>query len=241
MSVDQAIAGAQFEGAPALLATQRSVLFLGANGRMGEQLLGELASTSEYSRIDVATVAAIEMGVAKVKARLMNQLEPVEDVVINITSEDDAFGASYYGRDAAFLKVRENEVEALIPVLQSLGIQRLALIRSMSAFSQMGGVGAALIEPYEYAAHKTSIPTVLIFRPTPLVEPSTARTWAQKLFGGYMSLNRFTMPKSFEPLRSADAAHIMMQCLAEAGPGLSVFTADKLRGLLEIYRTKIYK
>jgi hypothetical protein len=241
VSIDQAIAGAQYEGAPNLLAPQRSVLFLGANGRMGEQLLGELASVSDYSRVDVATVANIEMGVAKVKGRPIGQWQPVQDIVINITAEDDAFGASYYGRDAAFLKVRENEVEALIPQLVTLGVERLAIIRPMSAFSQMGGVGAALIEPYEYAAHKTSISTVLIFRPTPLVEPSVARTWAQKLFGGYMSLNRFTMPKSFEPLRSADAAHIMMQCLAEAGPGLSVFTADKLRGLLETYRSKIYK
>ncbi len=239
MSLDQAIAGAQYEGAPALLSAQRTVLFLGANGRMGEHLLGALASTPDYSRIDVATVAPIEMGVARVKARPLDQLQAVDDVVINITAEDDAFGASFYGRDAAFHKVRETSVEALLPQLQALGVQRLAIIRPMSAFSQMGGVAATLLETYEYAAHKTSIPTLLIFRPTPLVEPSVARTWAQKLFGGYMSLNRFTMPKSFEPLRSADAANIMMQCLLDAGPGLSVFTADKLRVLLEKYRSKI--
>jgi hypothetical protein len=217
----------------------RAVLLVGASGRFGEALLSELAACPTYSRIDVCTVAPIEMGVARLAALPFPRLNPVQDVVLHIASNQEAFGKSVYGRDGAFKTVTEDEAAGWVEKFIQLGVQRLAMVKATSAFSQMGGVGNALAAPYELAAHQSAIETTLIFRPTPIVEatPSAAGGFFAKVLQGYFSLNRFSMPKSFEPLRTQDAAAVIVQTLVDSLPGLSILTADQMRIKLEAIKT----
>lgn len=217
----------------------RAVLLVGASGRFGEALLSELAACPTYNQIEVCTVAPIEMGVARLIALPFPQLNPVQDVVLHIASDQEAFGKSAYGRDGAFKKVTEEEAAGWVDQLVRLGVQRLAIVKATSAFSQMGGVGNALSAPYELAAHQSNIETTLIFRPTPIVEaaPTVGGGFFKKVLQGYFSLNRFTMPKSFEPLRTQDAAAVIVQTLVDSLPGLSILTADQMRIKLEALKT----
>jgi hypothetical protein len=234
MGLEKALQGALSDTPSDKRGTERTALLVGANGRLGEAVLAALSGYVDlYSTLNVLTVAPIDMGIARLKAVREDAVQPIDDLILNITDEVEAFGQSYYGRDAAFKAISPSEISGWVSRIEALRIKRVCIIRPASAFSQMGGVGSTLGDQYEFDAHASRAETLLVFRPTPLVEPNQAKTWGQKLFGGYLSLNRFTLPKTFEPLRTADTAWLVAHELAIAQPGTAVFPADRMRTKLE--------
>ncbi len=240
ISPDLLLQGQQQIGgkAPALT----SALLLGAGGRLGEALLGALTANSQIGNIDVATIKPIEMGIARVKAVALDQLRSVDLLIVHLPDSNHLLSHSAYGRDAAFAALNETELTALIPQLERLNVKRVLVVKPLSVYQQMGGVARQLINSDEMQLYQAKFDSITFIRPAPIVEAGAPRvqgeSFFKRLFGGYMRLNFFTMPKTFEPLRTDQLAPLIIDLALQAEPGLKVFTADQLRVKLEAKITK---
>jgi hypothetical protein len=219
-----------------------SVLLLGAGGRLGEALLGALTANSQVGQIDVATVKPIEMGIARVKGIALNQLRPVNLLIVHLPDSNHLLSHSLYGRDAAFAPLFETELTALIPQLETLGVKRVVVVKPLSVYQQMGGLARQLINSDEMQLYQSKFESITFIRPAPIVEAGAPKvageSFFKRLFGGYMRLNFFTLPKTFEPVRTDQLAPLIIDLALQAEPGLKVFTADQLRVKLEAKITK---
>ena len=202
---------------------------IGAVGRLGEAVLNRLIAEPQYASVHVATKAPIEMGIRHVSAAPANQWPRVDDAYLVIHQPDEPFASSYFGRHDAFATLAYTELEKTAPRLEALGIKRVSILAPLSAFQQMSGVAGTILGEGEMAFYRARFESIQIVRPTPFTEPSRGKSFMQRLLGGYMSLNRFAMPKAFEPIRSIQVADIAVADLVVAQPGLNILTADKLR------------
>ncbi len=211
----------------------RCALLVGAHGRLGEALLNGLASTSNYEMVHVATTGPIEMGVAKVKGVTPNQWPRVDDAYLVINDTGDLFSSSWYGRHEMFEHLESDRLADVIAQIALSGAQRICCIASLSAFQQMSGAAAAMHGPGELAMQSGPFETVLIMRPTPISEPQKKGSFFERFIDGYFSLNFFSIPRAFEPMRANQVAQVAVQTLLAAAPGISVLTADKMRARFE--------
>ena len=207
----------------------RSAFLIGAAGRLGEAVLNRLIAEPQYSAVHVATKAPIEMGIRQLSGAADGQWPRVDDAYLVIHQPDEPFASSYFGRHDAFSTIEYPSLETVAPTLEALGIKRICILAPLSAYQQMSGAAATILGEGEMAFYRARFEAIHIVRPTPLSEPSRGKSFMQRLLNGYMSLNRFAMPKAFEPIRSIQVADIAVTDLVVAQPGLSILTADKLR------------
>ncbi len=215
---------------------QASVLMLGAGGRLGEALLATLSAHSGIASISVTTVKPIEMGIARLRGLPLAQLQPADYAIVHLVDLSHPLAQSGNGRDAAFAAIDEPGLVAMISQLESLGVKHLVVVKPLSAFQQIGGLARQLMGEAELQLHQAKFQSLTLIRPVPLVEPSARPAgsgFLKRFFSGYMRLNFFTLPKTFEPIRTDRLAALIVDLALQAQPGLKVFAADQLRVKLE--------
>jgi hypothetical protein len=241
------VLGAHLQRSDTALPAARSVLLLGAAGRLGEAILAALTSHSGVATIDVATIKPIEMGVARVRGVTLDQLHKVDIVLVHLLDLSHMLSSSFYGRDAAFAPIDEAKLIELIAPLLEAGAKHLVVVKPLSSFQQIGGHARQLISPAEMQLHQAAFESLTIIRPAPLVESSkgsaTSGSFLERFFSGffrgYLRLNFFTMPNTFEPIRTDQLAPLIVDLAMHAQPGLKIFTADQLRVKLDALQSKV--
>jgi hypothetical protein len=219
-----------------------SVLLLGAAGRLGEGLIAALSANQRVASVDVATVKPIEMGVARLRGLPLEQLRYADIVIAHLLDPNHPLAQSAYGRDAAFAVLDEAQLTALIPQLEALGIKKVVVVKPLSVYQQMGGLARQLMGLPEMQLYQAGFDSLTFIRPAPLVEPAAAQRssepFLKRLLNGYLRLNFFTLPTTFDPIRNEDLAAMIIDLALQAQPGLKVFTADQLRVKLEATKIK---
>ncbi len=207
----------------------RTLGIIGLQGRLGDELIAAVSSHPVFSEVHLVTVAPIEMGITRLHATRLDQLPRLTDFLIVVSSDSASFGTSFYGRDAAFQRAPENTMMQTLEAVLKTKPSRLAIVRATPALQQLGSMGQMLSTDYEQAAHRSKIESLLIFRPTPLVEKNSPQGLFKRLFEIYRLVNLFTMPKTLEPLTTAQLAQVILHGLIQAKPGLTVLPGAAIR------------
>jgi hypothetical protein len=234
-NLNHGLSGAQSFDAAASRQTSsavRSALLVGAVGRLGEALLNGLVGETAYGQVHVAMQTDIEIGVRKLNAAMPGQWPEVDDAYVVLHDPTQAFNSSTYGRQEAFVGVQAHELVKVATELAATGAKRLAIVAPLSGMIQMSGTAVALIDDDEREIHKLPFESLLILRPTPIVEPAQRNaSGMQKLVGLYFSINRFMMPKSFDPIQTHNFSGVAVRAMLELSPGTTILTADRIGDL----------
>lgn len=210
-----------------------SALIVGARGRLGEALLNELLSHPVYTRVHVATKAPIEGSIARLYAAAPDAWPPADDAYVCLQQPGEPFGRSYYGRDDVFEPADEQALPDIGRRLAVAGIRRLALVAPLAAFQQMSGAARTLAGEAEWALAGLPLDALVVLRPARDAAPEPAASRLQRFVRFYLGQLRYMLPRGYEPIASDALARATVRAMREAGAGLTVLGADRVRALAQ--------
>lgn len=216
-------------GGAASSTSSRTALLVGARGRLGEALLNELLAHPGYARVHVAAAAPIEGSIARLSAVPPQAWPAADDAFVCLQQPGEPFGRSYYGRDDVFEPADEQSLPDIGGRLARAGIRRVALVAPLAAFQQMSGAARTLAGETEWALVGLPLDTLVVLRPAREAAAPPTGSRLQRFVRFYLGQLRYMLPRGYEPIASDALARATVRAMREAGAGLTVLGADRVR------------
>lgn len=231
MNLGQALAGAS---APARRSggPGRVALVAGVVGRRGEALLNRVLASGDYAEVVALSSVPMALGVRGLRLAGLADLPEVDDLFLLISDPDDASSRSFYGRDAAFVAVDEQNCLQVARRAVEQGARRAVLIDPMPAWQQVGNFHRGLANPGELAVASLPLDSLVVLRPVRDGKRRGANL-VERFVAAYLSVQLLMLPKSIGILTSETLARCALQAMRGARDGLQVHPADTLTKLLE--------
>lgn len=214
------------------------VLVAGAVGRIGEALLNrvlaEEAGRGGVGGRPVVALAASPMalGMRGLALAPLDALPPLEAAFIILNDSADAETRSFYGRDAPFVQVDELNCVHVARRAVDSGARRVVLIAPTPAWRQIGKFHTGLADSVELELARLPLDSLAVLRP---VRNSGRRgaSLVERFVSVYLSVQLLMLPRALEAITSEKLARCAAAAMRSARPGVSVFPADAIPGLLE--------
>ncbi|GAA4408806.1 hypothetical protein [Quisquiliibacterium transsilvanicum] len=238
MNLNHALAQGLQSGRTDSVRPQAGVLVAGAIGRIGEALLNRvLADEAGRGGVGGRPVIALAaspmaMGMRGLTLASMEALPPLDAAFLILNDSADAEARSFYGRDAPFVQVDElNCVHVARRAVES-GARRLVLIAPMAAWRQIGKFHTGLADSVELELARLPLDSLVVLRP---VRNSGRRgaSLVERFVSVYLSVQLLMLPRTLEAITSEKLARCAAAAMRNARPGVTVFPADAIPGLLE--------
>jgi len=238
VNLNHALAQGLQSGRTAGARPQAGVLVAGAIGRIGEALLNrvlaEEAGRGGVGGRPVVALAASPMalGMRGLTLASLEALPPLDAAFLILNDSADGEARSFYGRDAPFVQVDElNCVHVARRAVES-GAQRLVLIAPTAAWRQIGKFHTGLADSVELELARLPLDSLVVLRP---VRNSGRRgaSLVERFVSVYLSVQLLMLPRTLEAITSEKLARCAAAAMRNARPGVAVFPADAIPGLLE--------
>lgn len=164
-TVADALAGARY--LPPAATNAKTVLLVGAAGRLGERVLVRLLGTAEYRRVYVMAEDAMQSTEPKLAPLVSTEWDHPIDHVIAVVSEDASAGSTIFRkRTEIYSSLQPAEVMPLARQAASLGVSRFVLVTPTDVLSQPSAVYAQIANLMEVELHQIGFQSLLLVRPS---------------------------------------------------------------------------
>lgn len=218
-----------------------AVLVAGAVGRIGEALLnrvlaeeagrGHAGGRSARGVVALAS-APMALGLSGLRLASLDDLPVLDSAFIVLNDSADGEARSFHGRDAPFVLVDELNCLHVARRAVECGARRLVLISPTPAWRQIGRFHVGLADSVELEISRLPLDSLVVLRPVRNSRRPGA-SLVERVVSAYLSVQLLMMPRSLEAITSEKLARCAVAAMRDARPGVSVFPADSISGLLE--------
>lgn len=225
MAVDplQALQAAS-RGAPPLRRDEGTLLIAGATGALGQELVRRLAGRHRFEHTRVLAREPIRDGLRGVET----VLAPDADVARWPRTAADAAlvlfepPRLYYDRERALWTPEPAQLPALAAWLKACGVRTLAVVQPHDQGRLPEALKRGLASLDEEAAVAQGFERVIIVRTARKPAAAGFANPAERLAAWMLSIARFMVPASEQPVRAAKVAELVDVALRIAPPGVHV-------------------
>lgn len=219
-------------------APQAGVLVAGAVGRIGEALLNRvLADEAGRGGVGGRPVVALAdapmaMGMRGLTLASLDALPPLDAAFLILHDSADAETRSFYGRDAPFVQVDELNCVHVARHAVEHGARRIVLISPTPAWRQIGKFHTGLADAVELELARLPLDSLVVLRPVRNTRHRGAGL-LERFVSVYLSVQLLMLPRTLEAITSEKLARCAVAALRATRPGVTVFPADAIPGLLD--------
>ena len=221
----QALRGANRAAAlPAAAAATGTLLVAGATGALGQELLRRLAGSHRVAHARVLACEPIRDGLRGVETYLAPGLPIAQWPLISADSAVIAFDPPrlYHDRERALWVPQPSDLPELARWLRACGVRTLAIVQPHDQGKLPEALKRGLASLDEQAVVANGFDRVILVRSAR--KPLNARfaNPAERLAAWMLSIVRFMVPSSEQPVRAAKVAELVDVALRIAPPGVHV-------------------
>ncbi|MDR6886432.1 MULTISPECIES: hypothetical protein [Variovorax] len=220
----QALQAANRAVLPPAAASAGTLLIAGATGALGQELLRRLASGHRFAHVRVLSREPMRDGMRGVETCLCPDL-PIAQW--GLTSADTAVIAFdpprlYHGRERALWVPQPSDLPELSRWLRACGVQTLAIVQPHDQGRLPEALKRGLASLDEQAVVASGFERVILLRSAR--KPLNARLAnpAERLAAWMLSIMRFMVPASEQPVRPSKVAELVDMALRIAPAGVHV-------------------
>lgn len=220
----QALRAAQREPPPPAPVNPRTLLIAGATGALGNELLRRLAGGQRYARTLVLAREPITDGLRGVETVLVPVLPiaqwPLCAADVALVSFDPP--RLYHDRERALWTPAPAELPELARWLKACGVRTLAIVQPHAQGRLPEALKRGLASLDEQAVVAQGFERVLLVRSAQKPAAQRFARPAERLAAWMLSIFRFMVPTSEQPVRAAKVAEFAELALREAPAGVHV-------------------
>jgi hypothetical protein len=210
--------------APAGTRAMGTLLIAGATGALGHELVRRLAGRHRYAHTLVLAREPIRDGLAGVETLLVPALPVDRWPLVQADTAVVSFEPPrlYYDRERALWTPEPAQLPALAAWLRACGVQTLAVVQPHEQGRLPEALKRGLASLDEQAVVALGFDRVLIVRSAQ--KPASARfsNPAERLAAWMLSIGRFMVPSSEQPVRASKVAELVDVALRIAPAGVHV-------------------
>lgn len=225
------------QAGPRPQARRAGVLVAGVIGRIGEALLNRVLSEESAAPggRDVVALAdsPMALGLRGLVLAAQDALPPLEAAYVVLSEPGEEAQRSFYGRDAPFVQVDRYNCLHVAQRAVAAGARRLVLVSPMPAWQQVGRFHTGLADGTELEIARLPLESLAVLRPV-RTGGRAAASFVERLVNLYLSVQLLMLPRSIDVITSEKLARCAVAAMRAAGPGVSVYPADRIPGLLEL-------
>jgi hypothetical protein len=163
--VTDALAGARYQ--PPLIRNGKSVLLLGAAGRLGERILVRLLGTPEYRRVHVMAEDAMPSTEPKLSPLTdADWTMPIDHVIAVVSEHPETVIPVSRKRTEIYSLLSPSAVLPLAQRAGALGVSRFMLVTPTDVLSRPAAIYAQLANLMEAELHRIGFDSLLLVRPS---------------------------------------------------------------------------
>jgi hypothetical protein len=226
MSLDplQALQAANRAVSPTHAANAGTLLIAGATGALGQELLRKLAGRHRFAHARVLSREPIRDGLRGVETYLSPDL-PIAQW--SLTSADTAVIAFdpprlYHDRERALWVPQPSDLPELAKWLRACGVQTLAIVQPHDQGKLPEALKRGLASLDEQAVVANGFDRVILVRSARKPLNAKFANPAERLAAWMLSIVRFMVPSSEQPVRASKVAELVDIALRIAPPGVHV-------------------
>jgi uncharacterized protein YbjT (DUF2867 family) len=232
-TVADALAGARYQAPVAL--SHKSVLVIGAAGRLGERVLTRLLGDSRYQRIYVLAVNKMPTTEPKLFPMLGSEWHSqIDDVIAIVDDGTQPHMASTRKRTEIFSSVAIDAVLSLAQQAKALGTKRFMLVTPTEILLRPAAIYAQLANLMEVELHQLGFESLLLVRPSDHEVRQRQSGLAARFWGALVNTaTGLMMGPKFTPLSLDSTARAIALVLNDDTPGLQIVETERMQQLLQ--------
>ena len=210
-------------GAPAASARPR-LLIAGATGVLGNEVLRRLAGGGRYGETQVLAREPITEGLRHVRSTLVPADDPAQwpsaaaEVAVVLFDPPRKF----YERERALWTPAPGQLVPLARWLRASGVRTLAVVLPHAQGRLPGALKRGLAGVDEHAVAALGFERVLLLRSAQKPQAAPARTLPVRLADWMLSIFKYMVPSSEQPVRAVKVAELLEAALELAPRGIHV-------------------
>ncbi|MDL9999942.1 hypothetical protein QTI24_15090 [Variovorax sp. J22P240] len=228
MAVDplQVLQAANRRPAPSLAAgdSAGTLLIAGATGALGHELVRRLAGRHRFDHTRVLAREPIRDGLPGVETVVTPSTPIAQWPVLKADTALILFEPPrlYYDRERALWTPEPAQLPALAAWLRECGVQTLAVVQPHAQGRLPEALKRGLASLDEQAVVALGIDRVILVRSAQKPAPERLANPAERLAAWMLSIGRFMVPASEQPVRASKVAELVDVALRIAPPGVHV-------------------
>lgn len=209
--------------APAGLALPR-LLLAGATGVLGGEVLRQLAGGGRYAGIQVLVREPYTDGLRNVRSTVVAGDDPgqwpVAEADVAVVLFEPA--RMFHGRERALWTPRPDQLVPLARWLQASGVHTLAVVQPHDAGRLPEALKRGLADLDEQAVASLGFERLLLLRSARKPQAPAARSPATRLADWMLSIFKYMVPASEQPVRPVRVAQLLAAALELAPRGIHI-------------------
>ncbi|MDQ0073444.1 hypothetical protein J2W34_005252 [Variovorax boronicumulans] len=220
----QALRAASRPAGPAAAATTGTLLIAGATGALGQELLRRLAGSHRYAHARVLAREPIRDGLRGVKTYLSPDLPIAQWPLTSADTAVIAFDPPrlYHDRERALWVPQPADLPELSRWLRASGVRTLAIVQPHDQGKLPEALKRGLASLDEQAVVANGFDRVILVRSARKPLNAKFANPAERLAAWMLSIVRFMVPSSEQPVRASKVAELVDVSLRIAPPGVHV-------------------
>jgi len=226
MAIDplHALQAANRPGVSVAAATAGTLLIAGATGALGQELLHRLAGSHRFAHARVLSCEPIRDGMRGVESCLCPRLPIAQWPLTTAETAVIAFDPPrmYHERERALWVPQPSELPELSRWLRACGVRTLAIVQPHDQGKLPEALKRGLASLDEQAVVANGFDRVILVRSARKPLHAKFANPAERLAAWMLSIVRFMVPSSEQPVRAAKVAELVDLALRIAPPGVHV-------------------
>lgn len=226
MSLDplQALQAANRAASPLAAANAGTLLIAGATGALGQELLRKLAGRHRFAHARVLSREPIRDGLRGVETYLSPTLPIAQWPLTSADTAVIAFDPPrlYHDRERALWVPQPSDLPELAKWLRACGVQTLAIVQPHDQGKLPEALKRGLASLDEQSVVANGFDRVILVRSARKPLNAKFANPAERLAAWMLSVVRFMVPSSEQPVRASKVAELVDVALRLAPPGVHV-------------------
>ncbi|MDP9894605.1 hypothetical protein J2W32_003481 [Variovorax boronicumulans] len=220
----QALQAANRPAGPATASTIGTLLIAGATGALGQELLRRLAGSHRYAHARVLAREPIRDGLRGVETYLSPDLPIAQWPLTSADTAVIAFDPPrlYHDRERALWVPQPADLPELSRWLRASGVRTLAIVQPHDQGKLPEALKRGLASLDEQAVVANGFDRVILVRSARKPLNAKFANPAERLAAWMLSIVRFMVPSSEQPVRASKVAELVDVSLRIAPPGVHV-------------------
>ena len=209
---------------PAAAAGAGTLLVAGATGALGQELLRRLAGSHRFAHARVLACEPIRDGLRGVESCLVPDLPIAQWPLTSADSAVIAFDPPrlYHDRERALWMPQPSDLPDLARWLRACGVRTLAIVQPHDQGKLPEALKRGLASLDEQAVVANGFDRVILVRSARKPLNAKFANPAERLAAWMLSIVRFMVPSSEQPVRASKVAELVDLALRIAPPGVHV-------------------
>lgn len=205
-------------------AAPAALLVAGATGVLGNEVLRRLVGQQRHGTAQVLAREPMQSGLHGVQALLVAD-QPIDAWPAVAAGTGVVMFEPprlYYQRERALWTPQPGQLPALAAWMRRCGVRTLAVVQPHAQGRLPEALKRGLASLDEQAVAALGFERVLLLRSAQKPGPVVHAGWPQRLAAWMLSVGRFMLPGSEQPVRAAKIAELVAEALAHAPAGIHV-------------------